>query len=63
MSSSVLGRYSPLSRLAFALPDLSQIVGSSSSTRWSSAILQRMTPRSADSRLPACDGVRALISA
>jgi hypothetical protein len=63
MSSSVQGVKPPLSRLAFALPDFSPIVGSSSSSRWPSSIIQRIMPRSADNRLPACDGVRAFISA
>src|ERR1700686_4121345 len=63
MSSSVQGRNPPLSRDALALPDRTPIVGSSSSSRWPSSIIQRIRPRSADSRLPACDGVRAFISA
>jgi hypothetical protein len=53
----------PLSRLAFAFPDFNPIVGSSSSSRCSSSIIQRIIPRNADNRLPACDGVRAFISA
>lgn len=61
MSSSVQGTKPPLSRLAFALPDLNPMVGSSSSSRWPSWIIQPIMPRSADNKLPAWDGVRAFV--
>jgi hypothetical protein len=53
ISSSVHGTNPPLSREALALPERTPIVGSSSSLRWPSSIIQRIIPRSADSRLPA----------